>query len=108
VPDSYKVIFKPEVVQAIIDRADYIAEQSGSGITGEHYMDGIYAFCKSLSSFPNRSINRDDIFPGLRITNYKGTTVITYLVREDAREVHIAGIFHSSQDYESQLKADEA
>ena len=45
---------------------------------------------------------RDDVRPGLRITNYKKRAVIAFDV--DAEQVSILGIFYGGQDYESILQ----
>jgi toxin ParE1/3/4 len=57
-----------------------------------------------LQTFPRRGIRRDDIRPGLRITNYKKRAVIAFDV--DAEMVSIIGVFYGGQDYETVLQAD--
>jgi plasmid stabilization system protein ParE len=57
-----------------------------------------------LETFPLRGAQRDDIRPGLRITNYKGRTVIAFAV--DDRQVSIIGVFYGGQDYETALQDD--
>ena len=101
-PDHYKVIFEPEAEQAIKDRAKYIETQSGP-LTSERYVNEVYAFCESLSIFPHRGRKRDDLREGIRITNFKGTTIIPYLINEEAKTIYILASFHSSQDYERVL-----
>jgi plasmid stabilization system protein ParE len=44
---------------------------------------------------------RDDVRPGLRITNYKKRAVIAFQV--DADLVSIIGVFYSGQNYETIL-----
>ena len=44
---------------------------------------------------------RDDVRPGLRVTNYKKRAVIAFAVEKDL--VYIVGIFYGGQDYESRL-----
>ena len=51
-----------------------------------------------------RGAKRDDIRPGLRITNYKGRTVIAFAVAP--RRVSIVGVFYSGQDYATALQDD--
>lgn len=57
-----------------------------------------------MQTFPHRGTRRDDIRPGLRITNYKGRTVIAFDV--DAELVSIIGVFYGGQDYETALQSD--
>jgi toxin ParE1/3/4 len=47
-------------------------------------------------------MRRDDIRPGLRITNYKKRAVIAFAV--DAEVVSIIGVYYGGQDYESVLQ----
>lgn len=47
---------------------------------------------------------RDDVRPGLRITNYKKRAVIAFDV--DAECVSIIGVFYGGQDYETMLQDD--
>ena len=56
--------------------------------------------------FPCRGIRRDDIRPGLRITNYKKRVVIAFDVDVDAALVSILGVFYGGQDYEVALNMD--
>jgi len=46
---------------------------------------------------------RDDVRPGLRITHYRGRTVIAFDIAADV--VSIIGVFHGDQDYASLLHA---
>jgi plasmid stabilization system protein ParE len=50
-------------------------------------------------------MQRDDIRPGLRVTNYKGRTVIAFNVEAD--QVFILGLFYGGQDYENVLQDDD-
>jgi len=65
------------------------------------YIDAIVSYCESLQSFPNRGTQRDDIRPGLRMTNYRGRAVIAFAVEED--RLTILGVFYGGQDYETAL-----
>jgi toxin ParE1/3/4 len=47
---------------------------------------------------------RDDVRPGLRITNYEKRAVIAFAV--DAEQVSIIGVFYGGQDYETLLQDD--
>lgn len=51
-----------------------------------------------------RGIRRDDIRPGLRVTNYKKRAVIAFDVA--AERVSIIGVFYGGQDYETALPFD--
>ncbi|MFZ4539394.1 hypothetical protein [Propionivibrio sp.] len=47
---------------------------------------------------------RDDVRPGLRITNYKKRAVIAFDVTTE--QVSIIGVFYGGQDYETILQDD--
>lgn len=98
-----RVIFSPEAVEQLADLYQYIASAASPGIA-ERYVSTIIAHCETLETFPLRGAQRDDIRPGLRITNYKGRTVIAFAV--DASQVSILGVFYGGQDYVTALQDD--
>ncbi len=59
--------------------------------------------CEGLSHFPLRGVSREDICPGLRVTHYRGRTVIAYAVDQDSRLVSIHGVLYGGQDFERAL-----
>jgi len=67
----------------------------------QRYTEAIVEYCETLHTFPLRGSKRDDIRPGLRVTNYKGRAVIAFDVSEAL--VSIIGIFYGGQDYENTL-----
>ena len=100
---KYNVIISKKAKKAISDRAQYIALQSGSLIIAERYADAVLDFCESLSIFPGRGENRDNLMPNLRITHYKKTTIIPYKIHEKTRTVRVLDVIHASQDFEKVL-----
>ena len=99
----YTVVFTPEVEEQLVELYRYIA-QAASPEIAQRYTDAIVMYCEGLQAFPHRSNRRDDIRPGLRITNYKGRTVIAFDVA--AGLVSIIGVFYGGQDYETLLQSD--
>jgi plasmid stabilization system protein ParE len=100
---SYRVIFSPEAEKQLVALYDYIANAASSDIAAG-YTEAIVSYCESLCTFPNRGAARDDVRPGLRITNYKKRAVIAFSV--DAEQVSIIGVFYGGQDYETILQVD--
>ena len=98
---TYRVMFSPEAEEQFAALYRYIAV-AASPKTAESYVNSIIDYCESLATFPLRGTQRDDIRPGLRITNYKGRTVIAFAV--DADKVSILGVFSVGQDYETVLQ----
>jgi plasmid stabilization system protein ParE len=100
---QYTVIFTPEAQEQLLSLYRYIAAAASPEIA-ERYTSSIVAYCESLQEFPLRGTRRDDVRPGLRITNYKKRAVIAFAV--DAAQVSVIGIFYGGQDYETVLQSD--
>ena len=96
----FPVVFTPEALEQLEALYAYIAA-AASPLVAQRYTDAIVTYCETLQTFPLRGARRDDIRPGLRITNYKGRTVIAFEVSND--RVAIVGIFYGGQDYETAL-----
>ncbi len=62
-------------------------------------------YCESLRTFPRRGLSRDDIRPGLRITNYRKRVVVAFDVEAD--RINIIGIFYGGQYYETALQEEQ-
>lgn len=103
---SWRVQFAPEALGQFDAIEDYIVHAAGSPAVATRYVDAIVAYCESLSTFPERGIRRDDLLPGLRITNYRGTAVIAFAVDSSAETVTILGVFYGGRDYEAVLQDD--
>lgn len=99
---TWAVVFSHKAREQLIALDEYIAAAASPEIA-DRYVGAIADFCLSLTTFPERGIPRDDIRPGLRITNYRKRTVIAFAVDTDAERVAILGIFHGGQDYEAAL-----
>lgn len=100
---SYRVVFSPEAEEQLAALYNYIAVAASPDIAAR-YTEAIVSYCESLCTFPNRGTMRDDVRPGLRITNYKKRAVIAFDV--DAEKVSIIGVFYGGQDYETVLQDD--
>lgn len=102
---AYAVVFAPEAGDSLVSLHDYIAAQ-GSPAAAEQYTSAIVTYCESLAAFPHRGTRRDDIRPGLRITNYRRRTVIAFEVDDASARVAILGVFYGGRDYERALGED--
>ncbi len=96
----YTVVFTPEAEEQIAALYHYIAQAASPDIA-QRYTEAIITYCEGLHIFPHRSHARDEIRPGLRVTNYKGRCVIAFDVA--AETVSIIGVFYGGQDYETLL-----
>lgn len=97
----YKVAILPEAQRQLLDLYDYVAATSSPDVAAG-FVDRIVTHCESLRTAPFRGQKRDDIRPGLRITNYRRQTVIAFAIEEDV--VAIIGIFHGGRDWETALR----
>jgi len=100
---KHRVMFSPEATEQLAELYQYIALEASPEIA-LRYTEAIVNYCESLCIFPLRGTIRDDVRPGLRVTNYKKRTVIAFAVEEDL--VYIVGVFYGGQDYESRLSED--
>ena len=82
----------------------YIATAASPEIA-KRYTSAIVTYCEGLRTFPLRGIRRDDLRPGLFITNYKGKAVIAFSV--DAERISILGVFYGGRDYETFLQTEQ-
>lgn len=101
---QYTVVFAPQAQEQLASLYRFIASARSPEIA-ERYTDAIVTYCESLQNFPMRGTRRDDVRPGLRITNYKKRTVIAFTI--DADLVSILGVFYGGQDYESAFQFDD-
>lgn len=97
---SYAVVFAPQAEDQLAELYGYIASQA-SPTTAARYTDAIVVYCEGLSEFAHRGAPRDDIRPGLRITNCR--TVIAFAVDDARLRVSILGVYCGGQDFEGAL-----
>ena len=97
----YTVEFTPEAMEQLAVLYRYIATKASPEIA-KRYTDAIVTHCEDLQTFPHRGNQRDDIRPGLRITNYRKRAVIAFAV--DDKHVFILGVFYGGQDFEVALQ----
>jgi toxin ParE1/3/4 len=111
---TYTVVFPPEAEDDLVELFEYIAER-GSPVNAARYTEAIVApgdnyldtrrHCETLTSFPHRGMPRDDIRPGLRITNYRKRAVIAFEVDDASARVSILGVYYGGRDFERALGA---
>lgn len=100
--NTYTVVFAPEAREQLAAIYRYIASDAAAPSVGARYVEAIVAYCEGLGAFPLRGAAREDIRPGLRVTNYRKRTVIAYTIDEDC--VSIIGVFYGGQDHEAVLQ----
>ena len=100
---QYTVIFTPEAQEQLAALYRYIAAAASPEIA-ERYTSAIVTYCEGLQTLPHIGTCRDDVRPGLRVTNYKKRAVIAFDV--DADRVSIIGVFYGGQDFETALQPD--
>jgi plasmid stabilization system protein ParE len=100
---AYTVVFTPEAEEELAKLYRYIVDH-GSAEIAYRYTSAIVEYCEGLENVPRRGTRRDDIRPGLRITHYRGRTIIAFTV--EVEQVSIIGVFYGGQDYETALQPD--
>jgi plasmid stabilization system protein ParE len=100
---KYRIIFSPEAEEQLAALFNHIADAAAPDIA-ERYTGAIVNYCESMANFPIRGTMRDDVRPGLRITNYKKRMVIAFAVDSDTGQISILGLFYGGQDYETILQ----
>ncbi len=98
----YGVIFTPEADEQLVALYRSIAIASSPEVA-QRYALAIVKYCEGLSTFPLRGKCRDDIRPGIRITNFRRRVVIAFTV--DFELVSIVGVFYGGRDYETALQS---
>ncbi|MDE1150339.1 MAG: type II toxin-antitoxin system RelE/ParE family toxin [Azospirillaceae bacterium] len=100
---TYRVIFSPLAQEQLAALYHYIAGVASPDIAAG-YTEAIVTYCERLCGHPYRGTMRDDVRPGLRITNYRKRAVIAFDI--DADLISIVGIFYGGQNYEAILQED--
>lgn len=100
---AYTVVFTPEALHQLESLYRYVADAASPDIA-QRYTEAIVKYCEGLCSFPHRGTRRDDVRPGLRITNYKKRAVIAFDVGQEC--VSVIGVFYGGQNYETVLQSD--
>jgi toxin ParE1/3/4 len=101
--NDYHVVFSPEAEEQIAALYHYVSDAASPGVAAG-FIEAIISHCETLNTFPLRGISRNDIRPGLRITNYKKRVIIAFDV--DSDRVSILGVFYGGQDYATILLDD--
>jgi toxin ParE1/3/4 len=101
---QHTVVFSLEAQANLIELYWYIGEAAAPDVAAR-YTNDLVDYCESLRTFPMRGIDRGDIRPGLRITNFRRRTVIAFAVH--SMQVTVLGIFHGGREYEDFLQEDE-
>lgn len=76
---TYTVALSPKARDQLIALNAHIADAASPQVA-DRYTDAIADFCFSLATFPERGARRDDIRPGIRVTNYRKRVVVAFTV----------------------------
>jgi toxin ParE1/3/4 len=94
------VSFTPEAQDDLKGIFVYVAAHGGDTVA-RHHTGAIVRFCRSLSHFPKRGVQREDISPGLRLIGYRRQATIVIEVTDT--EVRIVRVFGRGRDVEKAL-----
>ena len=91
---AYSIVFTPEAQAELATLYRDIAS-AASPIMAARYVDALIAHCGTLRTIPYRGTLRDDVRPGLHITNYLKRSMIAFV---NADQVAIVGVFYGGRD----------
>lgn len=97
---SRPVIFSLRAGRQLAELLHYIERESGAE-RANTFVESIVAYCRGLSTFPERGTRRDDLVSGLRVIGYRRRVTIAFTIEQAG--VVIQGIFYGGQDYEAAL-----
>lgn len=101
---AFRLVVAPEAREQLRSIYRYIAEQTGPR-AALGFTRAILDHCRSLTTFPHRGTQRDDLRAGLRIVGFRRSVAIAFEVEGDV--VRIGGIFYGGRDYEKLLNSPE-
>lgn len=102
---NYEVEFAEPVYEQLDGIRNYLECKTTSPEFADRRIEQILAYCEeNIAALPHQGTKRDDIRPGLRITNFEGSTVIAFRVNDARALVSIIGIFYGGQNYEPTLR----
>jgi toxin ParE1/3/4 len=97
---NFEVVFSPEAEEQLTALYEYIAEAASPDIAYD-FTEAIVAHCEKIGGNAEIGIRRDDIRPNLRITHFRGRTIIAFSIMEE--HVTIIGVFYGGRNYEATL-----
>ena len=96
-----ELAFSPEANEQLVALYEYIAEAASPDIA-QNFTEAIVSHCENFLNFAEVGVRRDDIRPNLRLTHFRGRTIIAFTVTE--KQVVILGVFYGGQHYEAALR----
>lgn len=101
---NYEVNFSFEAETHMMKLYLHISAAASDEIAG-NYIRAIVRQCNSLSTFPKRGAQRDDIRSGVRIFGFRRRISIAFQIGETS--VTILGVYYGGQNFEALLKEPE-
>ncbi|REE04460.1 type II toxin-antitoxin system RelE/ParE family toxin [Citricoccus muralis] len=99
---SYTVGFSPEATGHLEELRDYITSRSSPEVA-DGYIEDILSLCESLTDFPFRGTQRDDIRPGIRTLGFRRRVVIAFRINEKSHQIEVLGAFYGGRDLPAML-----
>lgn len=81
----------------------YIAEKSGYPERAIDYIRRLRAFCESLTTFPQRGLQRNDLRADLWVAGFEKRVAVAYVILANG-DVEIGRVFYGGRDYETLLR----
>ena len=92
------VTFRPEATEDLARLFEHVLTASQDVTTAEQFVRRVRNRCARIGRLPFGGRLRDDLSPGLRLTNFERSVVIAYRVEAD--RVDITNLFGRGRDYQ--------
>ncbi len=99
---SYRLLFHPAYEQDVIGMVRFIAENAGEDVALKA-ADRADQALAAIADKPHLAAPRNDILPGLRISFFRHSGVIPYLVDDTREEAFILGVFYGGQEWDRHI-----
>ena len=100
---SHRIRFHPLVERDLDEMTNWIIDFAGSEAAGRRLAE-IRETTASLADVPHRGSLRNEIAPGLRAIPAGRRAVVSFMVDDEAREVHIHAVTYGGADWAARIR----
>jgi toxin ParE1/3/4 len=97
----YRVTFKPDAVDDLIQIYEYISDQTGFPERAWRYIEKLRQKCEQLEYAPERGHLREDLGKGIRILAIYKHAVAAFIIDDVQATVTFINVFYGGRDYEA-------
>jgi toxin ParE1/3/4 len=93
---SYKLVYTQEARMDLREIRQYIASRASSRIA-DSYVRSLRAFCRTLTTAPQRGESRAHLRPGLRSIGFKRRVSVIFTVSDQERVVRMVAFHYAGR-----------